>query len=49
MQEIIRDDLPFLPLFLYTAVYGRKSGLEGFAANSNTRTESWNAATWYWA
>lgn len=49
VQEIIRDDLPFLPLFLYTAVYGRKSGLEGFAANSNTRTESWNAAAWFWA
>ena len=49
VQEIVRDELPFLPLFLYTAVYGRKSGLEGYEPNSNTRTESWNAAAWYWA
>ncbi len=49
VQEIVRDDLPFLPLFLYTAVYGRKAGVKGFEPNSNTRTESWHAAGWYWA
>lgn len=49
VQEIIRDDLPFLPLFLYTAVYGHKAGIEGFEPNSNTRTESWHAAGWHWS
>lgn len=49
VQEIVREDLPFLPLFLYTAVYGHKEGLEGFEPNSNTRTESWHTASWYWA
>lgn len=49
MQEIIRSDLPFLPLFSYTQVYGRKAGLEGFVPNSNTRSETWNAASWYWS
>ncbi|WOI58101.1 peptide ABC transporter substrate-binding protein [Palleronia sp. LCG004] len=48
VQAIIRDDLPFLPLFLYTNVYGHKAGIAGFEPNVNTRTESWNAATWYW-
>ncbi len=48
VQEIIRDDLPFLPIYLYTNVFGHKAGLEGFEANSNTRTESSHAAVWYW-
>ncbi|TFL17154.1 peptide ABC transporter substrate-binding protein [Jannaschia formosa] len=48
VQAIIREDLPFLPLFLYTNVYGHKAGMAGFEPNANTRTESWNAAGWYW-
>ena len=48
VQAIIREDLPFLPLFRYTNVFGRKEGLEGFVPNSNTRTESSHAAVWYW-
>ena len=49
VQEIIRKDLPFLPLFANTSVYGVKKGVEGFVSNANTRTESWHAAGWYWA
>ncbi|GAA4226922.1 peptide/nickel transport system substrate-binding protein [Sagittula marina] len=49
IQAIIREDLPFLPLFRYVNVFGRKAGLEGFEANSNVRTESSNAALWYWS
>lgn len=49
VQEIIRGDLPFLPLFVYTNVYGGKAGIAGFEPNANTRTESWNAAAWYWS
>lgn len=48
VQEIVRQDLPFLPLFAYTNVFGRKEGLEGFEANSNTRVASWHAAGWHW-
>jgi peptide/nickel transport system substrate-binding protein len=48
VQELVRRDLPFLPLFANTSVYGYKEGLEGFASNANTRTESSNAAAWYW-
>lgn len=48
IQEIVRQDLPFLPLFANTSVFGHKAGLEGFTPNANTRTESWKAATWYW-
>ncbi|RGP35935.1 peptide ABC transporter substrate-binding protein [Pseudotabrizicola alkalilacus] len=49
VQEIVRRDLPFLPLFANTSVFGHKAGLQGFVSNSNTRTESWHAAGWYWA
>ncbi|PKP75909.1 MAG: ABC transporter substrate-binding protein [Alphaproteobacteria bacterium HGW-Alphaproteobacteria-6] len=49
VQEIIRHDLPFLPLFANTSVFGQKEGLQGFVPNTNTRTESWNTAAWYWA
>ncbi|WP_037468515.1 peptide ABC transporter substrate-binding protein [Sinorhizobium fredii] len=48
VQEIVRQDLPFLPLFAYTNVVGRKEGLEGFEPNANTRTASWHAAAWRW-
>lgn len=48
VQEIVRQDLPFLPLFAGTYVIGRKEGLEGFEPNSNTRTASWHAAGWRW-
>jgi peptide/nickel transport system substrate-binding protein len=47
VQELIRRDLPFLPLFQSTTVYGRKEGIDGFVPNTNTRTESWNTAGWY--
>jgi peptide/nickel transport system substrate-binding protein len=48
VQELVRRDLPFLPLFQSTQVRGHKEGLDGALANPNTRTESWNAAGWFW-
>ncbi len=48
VQEIVRQDLPFLPLFAATNVVGRKEGLEGFKMNANTRVASWHAAGWHW-
>ena len=33
VQEVVRHDLPFLPLFAYTNVLGRKKGLDGFEPN----------------
>ncbi len=49
VQEIIREDLPFLPLFSGAEVRGWKERIEGVEANGNTRTESWNASAWYLA
>jgi peptide/nickel transport system substrate-binding protein len=49
VQEIVRNDLPFLPLFQGRNVIGRKEKLTGFTVNTNTRTASWNAAAWRWS
>jgi len=48
IQEIIRHDLPFLPIFQYTTVRGRKIGLEGPTPNINNRIDSWNVRSWRW-
>ncbi|MGR3450660.1 MAG: peptide ABC transporter substrate-binding protein [Paracoccus sp. (in: a-proteobacteria)] len=49
IQQIVRQELPFLPLFAENYIHGRKTGIVGFKPNGNTRTESWNAAHWYWS
>ena len=49
IQEIIRNDLPFLPLFQYVSVGGHKEGLTGYLPNVNVRIDSWNVGTWHWA
>ncbi len=49
VQEIVRTDLPFLPLFTYNRVYGHKAKVQGFVPNTNTRSEAWNAAGWFWS
>lgn len=48
VQELINDDLPFLPLFYEVQIEGTKGGLEGYANNVNALANSWNAASWSW-
>jgi peptide/nickel transport system substrate-binding protein len=48
VQELIMDDLPFLPLFNSVEIEGTKAGLNGYASNVNTLANSWNAANWRW-
>jgi peptide/nickel transport system substrate-binding protein len=48
VQRIVREDLPFLPMFAITNVIGRKEGLRGAEMNPNTRTASWHASAWHW-
>lgn len=49
IQDLVRRDLPFLPLYQVNVVQGTKKGISGVVPNGNTRTESWNALAWYWA
>ena len=48
IQELINDDLPFLPLFNEVFIEGMKAGLDGYVNNVNARANSWNAANWRW-
>ena len=47
IQEVVRHDLPFLPMFQYATVRGYKTGVEGVNYNVNTRIDSWNVGSWY--
>ncbi|MFT4185456.1 MAG: peptide ABC transporter substrate-binding protein [Rhizobium sp.] len=49
IQDIMRRDLPFLPLFQYATVRGHKVGVENVTPNINVRIDSWNVGSWYWA
>ncbi|TNC61837.1 peptide ABC transporter substrate-binding protein [Rubellimicrobium roseum] len=48
IQEILRADLPFLPIYQYAVIHGRKAGVEGFAGNVNNRIDTWNVRSWRW-
>ncbi|MCC7319934.1 MAG: peptide ABC transporter substrate-binding protein [Rubellimicrobium sp.] len=48
LQEVIREDLPFLPIYQYAVVRGKKEGLEGYTANINNRIDTWNVRDWSW-
>ncbi|NDL61600.1 peptide ABC transporter substrate-binding protein [Enterobacteriales bacterium SAP-6] len=48
IEEIVRQDMPFLPLFPFANVVGHKQGAENIIPNSNVRIDSWNVAAWYW-
>jgi len=48
VQELVMDDLPFLPLFSEVNIEGTKAGLDGYANNVNVRANTWNASSWRW-
>lgn len=49
VQEIIRDDLVFLPVSQSVIVEGVKEKLMGHRPNINSSSNSWNLRSWYWA
>lgn len=49
VQELIRDDLPFLPLFSRPLINGSNAKLKGYASNVNVLANTWNAKSWYWS
>ncbi|QUS36649.1 peptide ABC transporter substrate-binding protein [Falsirhodobacter algicola] len=46
LQEVIREDLPFLPMFQYAVIKGRKDDVSGPASNVNNRIDTWNVRDW---
>ncbi|MGY4495400.1 peptide ABC transporter substrate-binding protein [Pseudomonas sp. TE3610] len=49
LQEVVRRDLPFLPLFPFTEVRGYKAGVNNFVPNINVRIDTWNIGDWRWS
>ncbi|WP_159993882.1 peptide ABC transporter substrate-binding protein [Roseomonas sp. 18066] len=49
LQEIVREELPILPVYQYVTAEGTKSNLMGYAPNINARQNTWNMREWYWA
>ncbi|MDO9525162.1 MAG: peptide ABC transporter substrate-binding protein, partial [Gemmobacter sp.] len=49
LQEIVREELPILPIWQYAPIEGTKSNLAGFTPNINQRQNAWNMKNWFWA
>ncbi|MDQ2652802.1 MAG: peptide ABC transporter substrate-binding protein, partial [Chloroflexota bacterium] len=47
-QQIMRDDLAYLPIFQYTAIEGTKAGLQNYKQNPFVVSNMWNVFEWYW-
>ena len=48
LQEVLREDLAFLPQQQYSLIEGTKSRLLGYQPNINVRLNTWNIETWHW-
>ena len=48
LQEVLREDLAFLPQHQYSLVEGTKGRLKGYQPDINVRLNTWNIATWHW-
>ncbi len=46
MQAVMREDLPFLPMFQYAVVKGWKNDVTGPTPNVNNRIDTWNVRDW---
>jgi len=48
LQEILADELPWLPIFNWTDPFGYKSNLVGYQVNPYSATNLGNVYEWYW-
>jgi len=49
LGEILRQDLPRLPMFQDVTIEGTKQGLIGYQPNVYVACNTWNVKDWYWA
>jgi peptide/nickel transport system substrate-binding protein len=48
IQQVLHDDMAFLPMFQYGFIEGTKKGLLGYVNNPNVVSNAWNIRTWRW-
>ncbi|HWB97179.1 MAG TPA: ABC transporter substrate-binding protein, partial [Bryobacteraceae bacterium] len=49
VQELVRKDLPFLPIAQQKSTEGTKVKVQGYQPNINYRSNCWNARDWKWS
>ncbi|MDQ2654307.1 MAG: peptide ABC transporter substrate-binding protein [Chloroflexota bacterium] len=47
-QQILRDDLAYLPIFQYALIEGTKAGLQNYKQSPFVVSNMWNVFEWYW-
>jgi peptide/nickel transport system substrate-binding protein len=48
LQEVLRADLPYLPIFSYVRLEGVKQGMQNYKPNGNVLHNTWNMNEWAW-
>jgi peptide/nickel transport system substrate-binding protein len=48
LQEVLRADLPYLPIFSYVRLEGVKQGMQNYKPNGNVLHNTWNMNEWGW-
>ena len=48
LQEVLRTDLAYLPIFSYVRIEGVRQGLLHYKPNSNVLHNTWNMHEWGW-
>ncbi len=47
LQEVLADDLPYLPIYHYVIIRATKADISGFQPNSNMQDYTWNPNEWW--
>ena len=47
VQQILRDDVAYLPIFQYVFAEGTRGDLVGYTQNAFVPSNMWNVADWY--
>lgn len=47
LQEVLADDLPYLPIHHYVIIRATKASIQGFQPNSNMQDYTWNPNEWW--
>jgi peptide/nickel transport system substrate-binding protein len=47
LQEVLADDLPYLPIYHYVVIRATKANVQGFQPNPNMQEYTWNPNEWW--
>jgi len=47
LQEVLADDLPYLPIYHYVIIRATKANIHGFQPNPNMQDYTWNPNEWW--